>query len=70
MTATIIITYLICALLSYSMLIADFDDQFGCIDRRGRGMALLVAVLLSTLGPLGLFIVFCMTGFAKAGLKF
>lgn len=66
----IILFYMMCALLNFGMLYANMPSHDALSPREHLGMILLFSLAIGLSGPLGLFWVFCMTGFAEEGLKF
>lgn len=68
MIALIVSLWALCGLIGAGIIIADIDD--GILSYRETcGTAVVMILLLLVVGPTGLILVYCLTGFAQKGFR-
>ncbi len=66
----VIITYLICCILSYGMSFAFWQRKFPNIAPHAYRSDIISSIMFSLLGPISLLFTYFNTNFAKYGFKF
>jgi len=68
------IIWVICSVINYSMLFAYTCGEFPTVAEdlydENRSSSILFGIILGTFGPVGIFVTYLVTTFAKHGFKF